>query len=749
MIAWCTALLLPLAAFGAGEAPTDAFASGARTVLQQHCIECHDGAEKKGALDLERFGDEKVARADAGVWEKVRARVLAGEMPPATKGRLSSKEVDALIGWIDRSFYRLPNGAIDPGRPTLRRLNRVEYENTIRDLLGVEFRADAAFPSDDVGYGFDNIGDVLSLSDVLLEKYLHAAERIAAQAIVVEEDARALRQRVNGAELEGSTGNAVQGTARGLYSNSTVVKRFAIARRGQYVLRVRAFGDQAGPELVKMGFVVDGKERTRVEVEAVKGASREYSAPLELDAGKPRIGVSFVNDYYKPDDPDPGQRDRNLTVEWIELEGPLDEPVLSRFQRRWLADPKAERRTVIAAIGERVWRRPLKSDEVGRLAELEPASASLAHAARTALVALLVSPNFLFRVEPDAGKRATDGVRALDDWELATRLSYFLWSSAPDEQLVRACEKGTLRKDDTLASEVERMLRDARASSLAQNFAAQWLQIRALDRSAPDPQRFPGFDDELRAAMRGETELFFDAILRERRPVSELLLADFTFLDERLAAHYGVPGVHGPQMRRVRLEPGARNGLLGQGAILTVTSNPTRTSPVKRGKWVLDVLLGAPPPPPPPGVGDLDESKHAIEAASLRERMLEHRKNPACGSCHERLDDLGFGLENFDAVGAWRERDGAFAIDSAGKWPDGRTFRGPAELREQLASDPRFVRTLTKKLLVYALGRGLSPADDPSIDAMLAPFGTRSPALAELIGAIVRSEPFTRRRVVP
>lgn len=728
---------------------SDAFSASALPVLEKRCIACHDGADAKGGFDLERFGDERSAKESALVWEKVRARVVAGEMPPKEKPRLAQADFDALVGWIDTSFYRLPNGGVDPGRPTLRRLNRVEYESTIRDLFGVEFKADAEFPSDDVGYGFDNVGDVLSLSDVLLEKYLRAAERIASQVIVVEEEARASRRRVNGAELDGSQGNAANGSARGFFSNSTGTTRFVVPRAGSYTLRIRACADQAGPELAQAALLVDGKERAQLEVDAERGASREYATTLELEPGSRRVGVRFLNDYYKPDAPNAGDRDRNLVVEWLELEGPLDEPVLGAFQRRWLADPKATRASVLRELALRVWRRPARSEEIARLAALEPSNVSLAHASRTALVAMLVSPNFLFRAEPDAGKPSKDGVRALDDWELATRLSYFLWSSAPDEELLAVCAKGELARPEVLRVQTERLLRDARASSLAQNFATQWLQVRALDRVAPDVQRFPRFDDALRASMRSETELFFDAILRENRPVSELLLADFTFVDEALASHYGIPGVHGPQMRRVRLEPGVRNGLLGQGSVLTVTSNPTRTSPVKRGKWVLDVLLGAPPPPPPPGVGDLDESKHASESASLRERMLEHRKNPACGACHERLDDLGFGLENFDATGAWRERDGSFPVDAAGAWPDGRRFSGPAQLREQIARDPRFVRTLTRKLLVYALGRGTTPADEPSLDLILAPFAEREPTLAELVLAIVRSDPFTKRRTAP
>ena len=726
----------------------DDFAARAKPVLEKHCVACHSGDDAERGFRLDVFDDGAAAGAKPEAWEKVRERVLSGDMPPAKKPRPAKADVDALVGWIDARFHRLPDGGVDPGRPTLRRLNRAQYENTVRDLFGVDYRADAEFPNDDVGYGFDSIGDVLATSDVLFEKYVQAAETIARAAIVLEDPAHPPVERLDGASLEKSEGNGPAGKASVLFSNSEIRLRRTLARDGEYVLRIRAAGDQAGPDKVRMAVRVDGKEVERFEVACERDGRETHVARLRLDAGKHALGIAFLNDFYDPKATDPGERDRNLLVEWVELEGPLDPPRLTEFQRRLLGDPKAERRAVLAELVKRVWRRPARADELDRLAKLAPKDASVASAAREALVALLVSPNFLFRVEDDTGRTSKGGVRALDDWELATRLSYFLWNSTPDDALLARAAAKELTKPDALAAEVERMLRDPRATALARDFAPQWLQIRALERVAPDPTRFPKFDASLRDAMREETELFVDAIVRERRPVSELLTADFTFLNEELAAHYGVPGVHGSEMRRVRLEPGARNGLLGQGSILTVTSNPTRTSPVKRGKWVLDALLASPPPPPPPGVGDLNESKAAAESATLRERLLEHRKNPSCGACHARLDPLGFGLENFDATGAWRERDGAFAIDASGTLPDGRSFTGPAELRTTLARDPRFPRAIAKKLLIYALGRGLTPADDPSLESILSRC-TPDPTLPDLIQAIVRSKPFLERRVTP
>jgi hypothetical protein len=736
-------------ALGLAQQPADPLQAVVRPFLARHCTGCHSGPDAEGGLALDGFGDAAKARAALPAWTKVRERLLAGEMPPPDEPRPPAEAAERVVDWIDRTFFRLPDGSVDPGRPTLRRLNRAQYENAIRDLFGVEVDARAELPSDDVGHGFDSVGDVLSTSDVLFEKYVRVAERVASAAVVDREAARAAVRRWEGSELDAGRGGDRKGRRGSFYTSSVAKKSFELPRKGAYLVRVRAWGDQAGPEPARMAVRIDNFEHRRFDVAAVRDAPQDYDLHVELDGGPHALGVAFLNDYYAPDASDPGERDRNLHVDWVEIEGPLDAPIVPAFQRRWLSDPAADRRAVIAAIAHRTWRRPVREEELDRLVALASADAPTTAAVRQAIVALLVSPNFLFRVEDDAAKPARGGVRALDDWELATRLAFFLWSSTPDDELLAACGRGLATDDEVLGVQVERLLRDPRASALARDFAPQWLQIRALERHAPDPQRFPGFDERLRASMQGETELFFDAVLREGRSVTELLLADFTFLDEGLARHYGVLGVRGDQLQRVRLEPGERNGLLGQGSILTVTSNPTRTSPVKRGKWVLEVLLGAPPPPPPPGVGDLNESADAVRAASLRGRMEQHRKDPSCAACHARLDPLGFGLENFDPTGAWRTLDGGFEVDATGTWPDGTAFRGPAELREQIARDPRFVRALTRALLVYALGRGLTPADDPCVDAILAPHTKRPPALRELVLGVVRSDAFRKRRVQP
>jgi mono/diheme cytochrome c family protein len=785
------------------------FDSVVRPFLAQHCFYCHGEARQKGGIAFTEYPDEARALSDRELFEDVREELSKGEMPPEGRPRPPKKDIDAVIAWIDSSLgtvggesrskasdlattnignlgNRGNRGAtaakreIDPGRVTLRRLNRTQYENTIRDLAGVDYDAACEFPSDDVGYGFDDIGDVLSMPDILMEKYLAAAERIADAAVISEDPAHPPVARFGADKLEGMNGNSPRNHEIVLYSVSEVAATHGFPRDGEYVLRVKAYGEQAGPDPARMALRVDGKEVAHMDVKAVAAAPETYEARVRLSGGKRRVTAAFVNDYYKPDDPDPKNRDRNLVVESLAIIGPVDSPALSAFQRRYLsgaerADSAAREREVLEEVALHAYRRPATRAEIDRLIALSPPEASLASCVHTALEAMLVSPNFLFLVEldpepPDRGARHTaaesrgggsaghrdesvsardadrDRIHAIDDWELASRLSYFLWSSMPDDELFTRAEDGTLHEPDVLAAETLRMLRDARSTALTRDFASQWLQVRNLDHAAPDPTRFPEFDEELRAAMKAETAMFFDAVLRENRSVWTLIDSDFTFVNERLAKHYGIPGVHGSEMRRVRLQGGPRGGVLTQASVLTVTSNPTRTSPVKRGKWILETLIGKPTPPPPPGVGMLDESKAATDAASLRDRLAQHRSNPECSACHARLDPLGLALENFDAVGAWRDHDGAFAIDSTSALADGRTFHGPGELKQILTSDESFVRCLTKSLATFALGRGVTAADEPAIDELVRSLADKPPTLTDVILGIVHLDAFRSRR---
>jgi hypothetical protein len=472
-----------------------------------------------------------------------------------------------------------------------------------------------------------------------------------------------------------------------------------------------------------------------------------------------RLSLAFLNDFYDENQRDPGRRDRNLIVDAIEVTGPagLRPPSLPLSHRRILiatpgpgVDDREAARRVIERFATRAFRRPVRAEEVERYLALADDAArngeTFERRIQLAVTAILLSPHFLFRVELDPPGSAGGQVRPLDDFELASRLSYFLWSSMPDEELFRLARQGRLHEDGVLEAQARRMLKVAKARALVDNFAVQWLQLRGLRTAARDPARFPRYDAPLRAAMREESERFFETILFEDRSVLEFLDADFTFVNDRLAAHYGLPPVDGSKFRRVALTDDRRGGLITQASVLTVTSNPTRTSPVKRGKWVLEQILGAPPPPPLPDVPELSEGAKDDRPSTLRQRLEAHRANPNCANCHAKMDPIGFGLENFDATGAWRTRDGSLPIDASGSLPSGPSFRGPEGLKAFLmAREDEFARCLTQKMLTYALGRGLGPADREAVDRAVVALARDGYRFSRLVVEVVKSDPFRKR----
>lgn len=649
---------------------------------------------------------------------------------------------------------------IDPGRVTLHRLNRAELDNTFRDLLGVDLKPAREFPQDDVGYGFDNIAAVLSTSPLLLEKLERAAE------VLVDEALRVPRAEPDvfhfeAESLAADTGAAWRGSGWNLFTNGGLGASVELTVGGEYLFTARAFGQQAGPDVVRMSLEVDEQVIETVEVAATAEAPAEYSVAVDLEAGTHVFGVSFVNDYYMPDHPDPSQRDRNLVVDWLRVEGPMDLPAppadLPR-DRILTCDPavagrEACGREIIAGFGRRAWRRPLTEDEIDRLLGfLELAEAEgddFETGIKLAMRAMLLSPHFLYRVELDPDPTSAEP-HDLTDHELATRLSYFLWSTMPDAELRAAADAGRLRDPAEIDAQVRRMLADPKARALVDNFAGQWLYIRAMDDVMPDYQAFPAFDDELRASMKTETRLFFETFLLEDRSALDMLDAGFTFIDERLARHYGLDPaagepVPGTDFRRVAL-PGdsGRAGLLTQGSVLTVTSFPRRTSPVKRGKWVLEQLLCSAPPPPPPEVeGRIEE---VDPDAPLRERLAQHRADPVCAACHARMDPIGLGLEQFDGIGAWRDLENGHPVDASGEFPDGRTFDGAVELSALLKQEPALARCMAEKLFTYALGRGPQPSDHCVLEDIEREFAAGGHRFSALIGAIARSPAFRQRR---
>ena len=726
--------------------------------LSKHCYPCHgEGKELEGDLDLKArpfLGDR--ARTVA-VLREMRGLVTKGEMPPEDADSIPTREERAaIVAWVDDRLREIvAKGGLDPGRVTMRKISRAEYANAIRDLFGVRGEVTKGFPADDLGYGFDNIGAASTFSVLHFEKYLVAAERIAARALGLGD--QKTTQRKEAETLDVSRANvSVHAEWLCLCSPGPALHTFTTAQPGRYSVQVRAAAQLAGPQAPKLVITLDGQTKLTKAIEATARTGTVVEVEIECSEGRHELGFDFPNDWWKPEEKDPSQRDRNLLIDWIQLTGPLD-TAKPPPESAWLlgldpgtGDLVERARPIVTELLRRAWRRPASPAEVARVVGLvakgtKPGD-SFAQSLGVAIEAALVSPHFLFRPEP-GGIHGESSAEPMDSWALATRLSFFLWSSIPDPALLDRAARDELVVPATLKAETKRMLADPRAEAIARNFAAQWLEVRQLEQAAPDRKRYPSFTKELRKDMREETERLFLAVLREDRDVRDLLDPPFTFLNERLARHYGVAGVTGSEMRKVDLTDRRFGGLLAQASILTVTSNPTRTSPTKRGKWILENILDQAPPPPPPGNDSLKGEKLVKDSKSLREQMELHRKDPQCATCHVRMDALGFALETFDPIGRWRDKDGDEPIDASGKLPDGRTLHGIADLKRVLRADPAFVRCLLEKLFVYAIGRGTTTDDELLLDSLAEKLPRDKPTLADLITGIVDTEAFRSRRI--
>jgi hypothetical protein len=757
-----------LPAFSAETAPSPAPASGPVTlkdhikpVLEKYCFDCHNDKKQKGDVNLLPLADNPKLEENRKVWEKVAEVMESGDMPPEKKPQPSDGQRDQLVKFIDGQLAKADcTGPVNPGKVTIRRLNRAEYQNTIRDLMGIDFNPED-FPNDEVGYGFDNIGDVLSLPPMLMEKYIAAADEIVHKAIILDTTAKPEVKRLQGAEFEGKDPASIrplENKTLGIYREAEGTAKYAAPRAGEYIFRVKAYGELAGPELPKLALRVDGKDVTVFNV-GNENKAKTYEAKTTLPAGAHQVSVAFLNNYNDANNPDPKLRgDRNVFVESMDIQAPPGPaPALPESHKRLITrmpQPGQEHEVAMEIIGRflaEAYRRPVMPAEVERVAKFvdiaQKNGGSFLEGIQTAFQAALCSPNFLYRWELDPAAVKAGDTRDLTDYEIASRLSYFLWSSKPDSELFALAAKGELRKPEVLQKQVERMLHDWRARALVDNFGDQWLQIRNIWEVGIDPETFPKWKDNLKGMMKEETERFFEAIIKEDRPVTDLIDADFTFLNEELAAYYGIPGVKGKEFRKVTLpKDSPRGGVLTQGSVLVSTSTPTRTSPVIRGKWILEQILGTPPPPPPPDVPPLQEQKAINQTTSVRQRLEQHRSRAECSGCHSKMDPLGFALENFDATGAWRDNDGKFPIDASGKLSNGTAFSGPRQLKEILKGDKKFVRSITQKMLTYALGRGLERYDKCSVDAITAKVSKEGNRFSSLVTAIVTSDPFLKRR---
>jgi len=781
-------------------APAPAAASQYRAVLDQYCVTCHNERLRTADLLLDQASIDNIG-AGAELWEKVVAKLRSGAMPPAGVRRPDPATYDSMAGYLEAELDRAAAASPNPGRPALQRLNRAEYANAVRDLLAMEVDAESLLPADDASYGFDNIGDVLSVSPALLERYLAAATKISRLAVgnppaaasieTYSVHKRLMQDERAGEELPfGSRGGIairhyfpVDGeyTLRIFLERDRVLDIIGLAEPHQLDVRLdgallKSFTVGGGGDGANQEFGPQDYRRPASDTGA-ESYQRTADAGLELRfqaaAGPHVVGVAFLDRALAPEGilrprlvgAQYAQGDDIPGIGSVIIGGPYSVKgsgdTLSRRRifvchpegTAAASAPEACARDILSALARRAYRRPTTEQDVRTLLgffEKGRVQGGFEAGIEMALRRMLVSPEFLFRIERDPANVEPGAAYPISDLELASRLSFFLWSSIPDDALLAAAEQGKLRQPAILEQQVRRMLADSRSEALIDNFVGQWLYLRNMEKVAPDPEAFLEFDENLRNAFAQETRLFLESMLREDRPVSDLLNADYTFLNERLARHYGIPDIYGSHFRRLELQDAARQGLVGQGSILTVTSYATRTSPTLRGKWLLENILGSPPPPPPNNVPSLKDRGEDGRILSVREQMEMHRKSPACSGCHARMDPLGFALENFDAIGRWRTTSGATdtPVDASGVLPDGTRFEGPAELRQLLLGRRgEFVNTFTEKLLTYALGRGVEYYDEPAIRKIIREAAPGQYRWSAIILGIAKSTPFQMRRL--
>jgi cytochrome c551/c552 len=745
-----------------------------RPLLDQYCVGCHNQKNATAGVALNGI-DTANAAGNAAILERVLRKLRTGEMPPAGMPRPAAPASAAFTKSLEDALDRAAAANPNPGRPAVHRLNRVEYSNAIRDVLALDIQPGSALPVDDSGYGFDNIGDVLSVSPALLEKYLSVARMVSRLAVGntnVKPTVEDLAARRDGPGGGGRERNERVSDELPFDSRGGFALRYYFPVDAEYVIRVK-LGQGGGPDRrlevrqpVAAGLRTIGvtflRDSTKPEIALLGGrgapvpvpvgqpGGRGSAPPAELDL---RLDGVKLKRFVVPENNNPPQATGVTISGPYNITGAGDTPSRARIFVCRPASAKDEEpcaRTILASVGRRAFRRPLTDADLKPLLSFYRSGREerdFDFGIEKALRALLVSPDFLFRIEQDPQGAAPGSVYRISDLELASRLSFFLWSTVPDDQLLDLAEKGKLKDPTVLDQQVRRLLDDPRAESLVSNFAGQWLYIRNLAQQKPDPDVFPEFDESLRTSFQRETELFFQNIVREDRSVMELLDANYTFLNQRLAEHYGIANVYGAQFRKVTLTDPNRGGLLGQGSILTVTSYPNRTSVVQRGKWILDNLLGSPPPPPPQNF-DLEPHAKDGRLLTMREALEQHRASPICQSCHARMDPIGFALENYDGVGKWRDLDGGSPIDASGKLPGGVQFEKASGLKKILVSNYRdqFEDTVTEKFLTYALGRGLEFYDKPAVRSIMRQAARDNFRISALIGAIVKSTPFQMRR---
>ncbi|MCY4401348.1 MAG: DUF1592 domain-containing protein [Candidatus Poribacteria bacterium] len=770
-----------------GENRVPNFAKEGIPFLEKYCFGCHAGDQPEAGLGFDSYEDNMSLIKDSDIWDIVLQMVETRHMPPEGNEQPSLEEMESFVQHINAVFEDASrNAKPDPGRVTVRRLNKVEYRNSVRDLLGADFDPTESFPADDVGHGFDNIGDVLTMSPLLMERYLEAAEAIATRVIILDppkpstnylntkyllprhdsvrdQRFRPLDPKSTEPWLSGPF-KANASTLKLLHDVETYLRATVyVETESEIPVHVALFiqgenlEDVSSPEELSQLIGVDPNVQQGIKIleifEITARDPKKLQTIRHLVSRVPNIqlaGIAMVK-------PEQGEPQAILHIRAITSVGPLETRPESHLKILACTpdiSQTEQTREVLTRLLRKAYRRPPSNQEIEELVQFaesfQAEGAKWEAAIQQAIKVILCSPKFLFRLELD-DRPQTEEPHPIDEFHLASRLSYFLWSSIPDDELLELAEKNQLT--ESLETQIIRMLADPKANELATNFGAQWLQIQRLETVTPDPKRFPTFNPKLRADMMKETKLFLESIFREDRSILDLLDADYTFLNQRLAGHYeiwrnaqGEP-IKGDAFQRVALQKHPRGGILTHASVLTVTSNPTRTSPVKRGRWVLEQILGAPPPPPPPDVPELEEEHDAITGTTLRERLEQHRDDPACANCHAKMDPIGFAMENYNAIGKYRTKDGEKEIDTAGQLPDGTSFEGITDLKQILKNRKRqFAQCVTEKMLIYAIGRGLEYYDRPTIEHIVNELETKDYKISVLITAIVKSDPFLLRR---
>jgi cytochrome c553 len=832
------------------------FQSLVQPFIAKTCFGCHSAKLQSAGLNLERYTSADSIASDRRHWELILEKLRSGQMPPPGMPRPAASDLAVVTKWISTELDREDLAVKpDPGHITARRLNRTEYDNSVRDLLGVDFQPAADFPPDDSGYGFDNIGDVLSMSPSLMEKYVSAAEKIARTTLYGPPPMKPTLVKHEPWYVDFDTTPGVKTdydlTGLSLPSALHVMHRFPV--EGDYDIAGLLRGARpVSSEPLQVAFWIDGKQVSELTYPIpptgeVSGQRKQFR--IHVTAGEHWLSASFLRIYEglpvafhgpnpsklpppaarggarggrggrggrgAPAAPGPGGAAPIQTpvqtatpataalpvttaagpsaapptprspradaapsnndelaaangngvfgggatvgffVSNLEIIGPYNQVTGPSDQSRkkifvCTEETPACAKKIVATLAGRVYRRPATRQEIDQLTGIvemvRHQGDSFREGLCLAIQRMLISPNFLFRVEQDRKPAAAEIMHPVSDYELATRLSYFLWSSTPDDELLRLAAEQRLRRPAELKAQVQRMLKDPKSIALVNDFGGQWLEFRGLESHEPDRKKFQQYTEYTKMSIQKETELFFQYLMREDRPVTDLIDAKYTFLNQRLAEFYGIPGVQGAEFRKVDLTGTNRQGVLTQASVLTMSSYSNRTSPVLRGKWILDNILNTPPPAKPAGIPDLDETAVGV-SASLREQLQSHRANPVCASCHSRMDPLGFALENFDAIGKWRDKDGKFPIDASGQLPDGRNFVGAKGLADILMSNPNaFARAITEKMLTYALGRGLETYDRPAVNQIVAGMAANQYRFSGLVLGIVNSVPFEQRR---